>query len=209
VSSKNDPASFFQVKNINVKIDTLKFSIRDSKHDLLYKTLRPLVCFTSLVPECSSDRFQATNLIKKQIAKAIRDGLETGLSIVDGQLIGVRDRIQEAKKTSADSQEGNLATLRGVSMVSLGSDAFSELPSQFFQRSKSKELSTSSSEISTSQSQFKVVSNKRNSLLATKGHPAGWANRANDKADFVQASDGSWRSNAYGPLISPLRCCLL
>lgn len=42
-STKNDPTSFFNVKNVHVTIDSLKFSIRDSKHDLLYKTLKPLV----------------------------------------------------------------------------------------------------------------------------------------------------------------------
>lgn len=38
-----------------MKVDTLKFAIRESKHDLLYKTLRPL----------------ATGLIKKQVQKAV------------------------------------------------------------------------------------------------------------------------------------------
>lgn len=54
VASTNDPRSFFQVKKVNVKIDTLKFAIRDAKHDLLYKTLRPLVRAISLVHVDSS-----------------------------------------------------------------------------------------------------------------------------------------------------------
>jgi len=45
-------------------------------------------------------------------------------------------------------------------------------------------------------SQFKVVSNKRNSLLVTDGHPAGWVNRTMEKE--VEALKGSeWRSDAY------------
>ena len=64
-----------------MKVDTLKFSIRDSKHDLLYKTLRPL----------------ATGLVKKQLQKAVADAVRTALAYVDGQLVGVRDRMREAK----------------------------------------------------------------------------------------------------------------
>ncbi|THH17056.1 hypothetical protein EUX98_g9201 [Antrodiella citrinella] len=56
---KDDPASVFTVQSVNVKVDTLKFSIRDSKHDLLYKTLRPI----------------ATGLVKKQLQKAIEGAM--------------------------------------------------------------------------------------------------------------------------------------
>lgn len=38
-----DKQTLFAVKDVHVKISTLKFSIRDSKHDLLYKTMKPLV----------------------------------------------------------------------------------------------------------------------------------------------------------------------
>lgn len=78
----------FKVKSVNVKVDTLKFSIRDSKHDFLYKTLKPL----------------ATGLVKKQIQKAIADGISTGLEYLDGQLVGVRDRMDAAKATQ--TQDG-------------------------------------------------------------------------------------------------------
>lgn len=50
VSSDKDKSSVFKVKNV-VKVNTLRFSIRDSKHNFLYKTLKPL----------------ATGLVKKQI----------------------------------------------------------------------------------------------------------------------------------------------
>jgi hypothetical protein len=81
VSSSKDHTSVFKVKSVHAKVASLKFSIRDSKHDLLYKTLKPL----------------ATGLVKKQIQKAIEDGVRTGLEYVDGQLVGVRDRMAEAK----------------------------------------------------------------------------------------------------------------
>lgn len=70
-----------------MKVDSLKFSIRDSKHDILYKTLRPL----------------ATALIKKQIQKAVTDAITTGMEYVDGQLVAVRDRVSEARASSDSS----------------------------------------------------------------------------------------------------------
>lgn len=88
VSADKDRSSVFKVKNVNVKVGTLKFSIRDSKHDLLYKTLRPL----------------ATGLVKKQLQKAIADAVTTGLEYVDGQLVGVRDRMSEAKASEDKSR---------------------------------------------------------------------------------------------------------
>lgn len=88
VSSDKDKSSVFKVKNVVVKVDTLKFSIRDSKHDFLYKTLKPL----------------ATGLVKKQIQKAIRDAITTGMEYVDGQLVGVRDRYAAAKATEGASR---------------------------------------------------------------------------------------------------------
>jgi hypothetical protein len=43
LTNTSDPTTLFAVKSVQVKLDTLKFSIRDSKHDVLYKTLK--VCF--------------------------------------------------------------------------------------------------------------------------------------------------------------------
>lgn len=88
IRSTNDPSSVFHVKDVHVKVDTLKFSIRDSKHDLLYKTLRPL----------------ATGLVKKQLQKAIEGAVRTGLEYADGQLVGVRDRMREADASEDKSR---------------------------------------------------------------------------------------------------------
>ena len=87
-SAAKDRSSVFKVKDVTTNIHTLKFSIRDSKHDLLYKTLKPL----------------ATGLVKKQIQKALQDAITTGMEYVDGQLVGVRDRMEEAKKSDEQSR---------------------------------------------------------------------------------------------------------
>ncbi|EMD37684.1 hypothetical protein CERSUDRAFT_105609 [Gelatoporia subvermispora B] len=81
-SATRDRSSVFHVKDVNVKVDSLKFSIRDSKHDTLYKALGPL----------------ATGLIKKQLQKAIGQAVTTALEYVDGQLVSVRDQMAEAKQ---------------------------------------------------------------------------------------------------------------
>jgi len=43
-------------------------------------------------------------LIKRQIEKAIKDALTTGLEYVDGQLVAVRDRMETAKATEGQSR---------------------------------------------------------------------------------------------------------
>ena len=46
-----------------------------------------------------------------------------------------------------------------------------------------------------SHSQFKVVSNKRQSVISNAGNPAGWINRTTEKEEeAVQGED--WRSDA-------------
>jgi hypothetical protein len=79
-SAGKDKSSVYHIEDVSVKVDSLKFSVRDSKHDLLYKTLKPL----------------ATGLVKKQISKAIQDAIRTGLEYFDGQLVQVRDKMAEA-----------------------------------------------------------------------------------------------------------------
>ena len=103
VDAGRDNRSVFKVKNVNVKVGTLKFSIRDSKHDLLYKTLRPL----------------ATGLVKKQLQKAIADAVTTGLEYVDGQLVGVRDRMSEAKASEDKSRTQVLQEVRSICKASV------------------------------------------------------------------------------------------
>lgn len=170
-SPSDDKGSFFKVKNVNAKVSNLKFSIRDSKHDLLYKTVKPL----------------ASGLIKKQIAKAIEDGIETGLGFIDTQLVNVKDRMDEAKSqaSDADSVEGKKRS----------SGVFTELF-----KSKSRQASEVSDTASTktSNSQFKVVPNKRRSLLVNEGHPQGWVNRIHAKDDFKPTEgDRSWKCDAF------------
>lgn len=88
---------------MHVKVDTLKFSIRDSKHDLLYKTLRPL----------------ATGLVKRQVQKALQDAVRTGLEYVDGQLVTVRDRMDEAKADENQSRTQALQEVRIISTINI------------------------------------------------------------------------------------------
>lgn len=43
--------------------------------------------------------------MKKQIAKAIKDAIVTGLGVVDEQLVSARDRMEEAKRQANKSGE--------------------------------------------------------------------------------------------------------
>jgi len=93
VSSDQGKSSVFKVKVVIVKVHTLKFY---SKHNFFYKTFKPLV----------------TRLIKKQIEKAIKDLITTGMEYVDGQLVGVRDRMASAKATEGESRTKVLQDVR-------------------------------------------------------------------------------------------------
>jgi hypothetical protein len=77
----------FKVKSVIVHVDAVKFSIRDSKHDTLYKVIKPL----------------ATGLVKKQVQRAVQRFITTSFEFIDGQLVAVRDRMSEAKATDGDS----------------------------------------------------------------------------------------------------------
>ncbi|KAI0777372.1 hypothetical protein BD413DRAFT_467001 [Trametes elegans] len=157
-SADRDHSSVFKVKNVHVKVGTLKFSIRDSKHDTLYNTLRPL----------------ATGLVKRQLQKAIADAVTTGLEYVDGQLVGVRDRMSEAKETEGKSR----------------TQALQEL----FQRKKD-EAESVKGKADEKGSHFKIVSRRDSALLPAQGHPAGWVNRTQEREDAALRGQ-DWRSDA-------------
>lgn len=156
VSAEKDKSSVFHVKDVNVKIGSLAFSVRDSKHDKLYNMLRPL----------------ATGLVKKQIQKALRDAITTGLEYVDGQLVGVRDRMNEAKASDETSR--------------------AQVLQQLFQSKKEKAQSVKSN----TNAQFKVVAKRDSAILPDAGHPSGLVNRQADRADAAKAGSG-WHSPAY------------
>jgi hypothetical protein len=131
-SSEKDHTSVFKVKNVVVKVDTLK----------------------------------------KQIQKAIRDAIQTGMESVDGRLVGVCDRMAEAKVNEGESRTQVLQDL--------------------FKR-KNDDSSVRTSE---SKSQFKIVAEKRNSMLAEEANPAGWVNRTAEKEREALRGE-AWHSDAF------------
>ncbi|CAH7690415.1 hypothetical protein BY996DRAFT_8551141 [Phakopsora pachyrhizi] len=70
----------FAVKDVKIKVNKLSFGIRDTKHNFLYSTLKPL----------------AQSLVKKQIAKAIEDGIRSSLAQLDAQLVDIKERLETA-----------------------------------------------------------------------------------------------------------------
>jgi len=154
-----DTSSVFKVKDVTVKIDSLKFSVRDTKHDALIKMFKPLV----------------TGLVKKQISKAVQDAIRTGLEYVDGQLVAVRDRYTEAR------QNPDLNT----------TETFKSL----FEK-KAADAQSKADSIKNSDSQFKVVTSKRDSLLPNEGHEGGWINKVEDREAVAHQGEG-WKSPAF------------
>ena len=157
VSSDKDRSSVFKVKDVSTTIDTLKFGIRDSKHDTLYKMLGPL----------------ATGLVKKQLQKAISNAIQTGFEYIDGQLVGVRDQMAEAK---ASEDKGRRDVLR----------------EQFLQRKKEAEAAKAKKE--ERGAQFKVVTQPSEKMIQ-EGHPSGWVNRTQERVETANKGR-EWRSEA-------------
>jgi len=87
--------SVFKTNFVHVKIDTLKFSIRDSKHDLLYKFVKAT----------------ATGLIKKAISTGVSLAMKTALGHLDDQLTEVRNTMDDAKKSDETSRAQALKEL--------------------------------------------------------------------------------------------------
>ncbi|ORY35471.1 hypothetical protein BCR39DRAFT_460742 [Naematelia encephala] len=75
--------SVFKINHVKVELDTLSFSIRDSKHDLLYKFVKSV----------------ATGVIKKAITVGMQTAIRTALGHLDDQLTEVRNTAEDAKKS--------------------------------------------------------------------------------------------------------------
>ena len=142
-----------------MKVHSLKFSIHGSKRDFLYRTLRPV----------------ATVLIKRQIQKAVADAIKTGMEYVDGQLVSVRDRVDEARASSDTSRTD---VLRAA-----------------FQRKKEVVEEHVNVKGADRKSQFKVVAKRDSAILPKEGHPSGWATKAQESAEAAGTGE-SWHSNA-------------
>ena len=69
-------------------METLRFSIWDSNHDLLYKTFGPL----------------GTVLVKRQIQRVVAGAFRTCFGYIDGGLVSVWVSMETAKATKGQSR---------------------------------------------------------------------------------------------------------
>ena len=175
VSADKDRSSVFKVKSIIVKVGS----------DLLYKT-------SSHLPLHSSR------------SRSTKGSVTTGMEYVDGRLVGIRDRMPSAKATEGESRTKVLQEVETVLIfIQPKLLLITALPFHMFTKKKD-ESSMQSTTSGVQHSQFKVVHNKRNSILDT-GHPAGWANRTTEREDTAHKGQ-DWRSEAYVPVLRPNMC---
>jgi len=111
-------------------------------------------------------------LVKRQIKKAVEDGVRTALEYVDGQLVGVQQRMDEAKSSDETTR---IQVLQDI-----------------FKRKGSEAQSVKSK----TDSHFKVSAKRESVLLPDQGHPAGWVNRASEKAGHATEGE-KWHSKAF------------
>lgn len=91
-SAPRDSGSLFFVRSVHVKVDALKFSIRDSQHDVLYKFLRPI----------------AVVIVKREVQRALTKSIKNAFETIDQLLVKVRDRMDEAKLREGETRAGAL-----------------------------------------------------------------------------------------------------
>ncbi|GAA5986554.1 hypothetical protein JCM11641_003673 [Rhodosporidiobolus odoratus] len=72
----------FKVIETKIKIDKLKFAVRESKHSTLINFMRPL----------------ATGLIKTAVSKAIEAAIRAALEQVDAQLSDIKERLDDSNE---------------------------------------------------------------------------------------------------------------
>ena len=99
--------------------------------------------------------------------------MRTALEYVDGQLVGVRDQMAEAK---ASEDKGRRDVLR----------------EQFLQRKKEAEAAKAKKE--ERGAQFKVVTQPSEKIIQ-EGHPSGWVNRTQERVETANKGR-EWRSEA-------------
>ena len=137
--------------------------------------------------------------MKRQVQKAIQDAVRTGLEYVDGQLVTVRDRMEEAKEDENQSRTQALQEVRPfipfLSAFSLYRTRLTRVWVQLFQRKKD-EASSAASKADAKTGTFKVVSKRDSMILQDVGRPEGWANRAQEHADAAVQGEG-WHSDAF------------
>ncbi|GAA5918486.1 hypothetical protein JCM6882_008315 [Rhodosporidiobolus microsporus] len=72
----------FKVVDVKIKIDKLKFAVRESKHSTLINFMRPL----------------ATGLIKSAVSKALEAAIRAALEQADQQISDINERLEDANQ---------------------------------------------------------------------------------------------------------------
>ncbi|KIM26634.1 hypothetical protein M408DRAFT_25337 [Serendipita vermifera MAFF 305830] len=171
-SSTKSRSSLFHVKNVHVKVDALKFGIRDSSHDLLYKTLRPL----------------ATGLIKKQVAKAIQDGIRSAFEYADRELVKVRNNMAAAKEEDGSTLSAIKTAFNSNDTKITDDDTTAAGTARSTSPTTAKGVKRNST--------FKIVPKRESMILPDAGHERGWIRKQGEKDDLAQDGEG-WKSSAF------------
>ncbi|KAK4699364.1 hypothetical protein P7C70_g6896, partial [Phenoliferia sp. Uapishka_3] len=142
----------FNVVDVKVKIDKLKFNVRDSKYSFLISTFKPLV----------------TGLIKKGVAVAIQEGIRSGLVQLDAQLGDLSERYEAAMNEEGTGKVDALKTSYREKKAEADRTA-----------EKAKEKTPDGKfAISAQPSEQLVDWNSKNSMVAKVGHQQEIANKS-------------------------------
>ena len=170
---------------MNVSIDSLKFAIRDSNHDFLYKTLKPL----------------ATRLVKRQLEKAVGEAVALAVGVVEegvGRVLASLSNMAGAAKAQSSADRNG-----EVSPASAGGAVAANVPASPTRAAPGPAIARVASIASSENkknSQFKVVTDPSQSLLVGDGHKEGWGNKISEVKTVARGAgtldETSWRSEA-------------
>lgn len=211
VSPENDPSSVFRVKDVHVKVSSLKLNIRELKYEMFYKMFKGILLV----------------LIKRRIQRALTDSVRTGLEYIDGLLVRVRDRVAQVpegwdEKTRSQVLHEIFSRRKEkekvqVSSVGEGKERTSNLSGRSGEAATTGTVATAAgaatgglaggttgSSVGTGvgDKHLKLVTNRRESMLPDVdmadafGNKAGWLERA-EKEDEEARKGEDWRSDAF------------
>ncbi|KAK1217912.1 hypothetical protein PQX77_019421 [Marasmius sp. AFHP31] len=184
LGDSRDEARLFDIKKVAVKIEgcgpcrvihssssSLKVSIRDSKHDVLYKTLKPLMM----------------GLVKRQVQKAVESGIRSGFEFISEELIAVKQRMDEAQRAeeAGEGEEavGRLQALQDIRVLFFR--ALLTLVHTGIQMHSFDLCTIEGRRICPIRRWGFAVANKRNSILGEVGHSGGWVSRVGEREKLI------------------------
>lgn len=191
-TSRSRCARFFLLKSpippdsLPSQIEKLSFKLRDNKHKLIIAMFKTLF----------------TNLLRKGIAKAIENGIRSGLVQLDAQLADIQERVEAAIEDEDTSTVEALASAFDFKKSqaqrkkdSVTREPFS-LPFHFITCFFRRDWALMGSVSTTAAGKFNITANTRDSLVDWSS-PHSLVDKITEKEALATQASHEWHSPAF------------